>query len=1011
MFDGLFSRIREIGTDDSIICIIGDIVHAKTDITPEQMSLVSYLFRGCSELCPTFVIPGNHDFNESNKSRMDAITPVFETLGDSTCLYYNLHSYTKRIHNIQLSHLSIWDGQDAWPKPEFSSDITTNIAMYHGPVVGSTTSTGFGGFTNAIPVSSFDGYDIVLLGDVHTYQFLNDRQTIAYPGSLIQQDFSEGNRHGMLVWDVDSRTAMFEEIPNRYGFYTIRIVDGVLDTDLDTTDIPESAKVRFLYKNTDQAIVKSIVDSVGGESKFVYDASEDGLFYDVDELLKSHSVDSQVDLIVKYYAQRGIVLSDDDVFRISQISRDFNSRIVDDEVVRGVYWKPIRFEFSNMFSYGPDNVVDFTNITGIVGLFAPNASGKSTLLDAITYCIFDRCSKTNKALNILNVHSDKFQCSFEFSIGDKQYKIERVGRRKSDGTVSVDVNFQCITGESVVSLNGKRRDETNKIIRSYIGTYDDFVLTALSTQADARGFVDMTQKDRQELLYRFLELGIYNELYIQSKDASRDMQLNIKRLEADNYTGNIADCQRDILRCVEDIQCVNSELLGIEQEILKVSTDIAMLSNKITSDAIIDIDAIKSELANRHALLLSLDEERNSLISERDVLVSDIAGYKVLLDGANIDFDLVYIDDIRRDIDEARATNNAIKMLELNVSQLQEKVTRLEKHEYDPNCVYCVRNEFVVDALDAARRLPDMLSEINRLRLTTNSIDELKSKLEFRERRVKAYNDLVQTKLQSEHRVESIDSRLASIDREVSDINFIIERYLRDINEYEVAGDRDDMQYIKQKLADLEQLRGSLERLLIEKRVIRDDIVKRHAQLEYKLVDITNRWDELQSLYTEFRIYELYQEAVHRDGIPYMILKSILPVIEGEVNRVLRSIVGFEFRLCVGDSDTIDAYIEYNGSRWPVELISGMENFILSLAIRSSLIKLSMFPKPNFLCIDEGFGVLDSDKIGSISQLLGELRSSFEFILCISHIDEMKDLVDILIDIDKSSGFSRVRYL
>ena len=35
-----------------------------------------------------------------------------------------------------------------------------------------------------------------------------------------------------------------------------------------------------------------------------------------------------------------------------------------------------------MFSYGEDNVVDFTKLNGIIGLFAPNASGKSALLDA-----------------------------------------------------------------------------------------------------------------------------------------------------------------------------------------------------------------------------------------------------------------------------------------------------------------------------------------------------------------------------------------------------------------------------------------------------------------------------------------------------------------------------------------------------------------------------------------------------------------------------------------------------
>ena len=53
-----------------------------------------------------------------------------------------------------------------------------------------------------------------------------------------------------------------------------------------------------------------------------------------------------------------------------------------------------------MFCYGENNYVDFTQLDGIVGMFAPNASGKSTLLDAIAFCCFDRCSRTKKAAHV-----------------------------------------------------------------------------------------------------------------------------------------------------------------------------------------------------------------------------------------------------------------------------------------------------------------------------------------------------------------------------------------------------------------------------------------------------------------------------------------------------------------------------------------------------------------------------------------------------------------------------------
>lgn len=198
---------------------------------------------------------------------------------------------------------------------------------------------------------------------------------------------------------------------------------------------------------------------------------------------------------------------------------------------------------------------------------------------------------------------------------------------------------------------------------------------------------------------------------------------------------------------------------------------------------------------------------------------------------------------------------------------------------------------------------------------------------------------------------------------------------------------------------------------LANTRSMRDLLLGRIGGAERQMEIYTAKLSELESLYKEYRVYELYQNAVDRNGVPYMILRTVLPIIESEVNSVLESIVDFRFRLCIGDNDTIDSFIEYDGNTWPIELVSGMEKFIISLATRSSLVRLSVLPKPNFLCIDEGFGVLDVEKLWTIQELLNRMRSEFGFVLCISHIEAMRDMVDMLIDIDKSTGFSRVRYL
>ena len=83
-----------------------------------------------------------------------------------------------------------------------------------------------------------------------------------------------------------------------------------------------------------------------------------------------------------------------------------------------------------------------------------------------------------------------------------------------------------------------------------------------------------------------------------------------------------------------------------------------------------------------------------------------------------------------------------------------------------------------------------------------------------------------------------------------------------------------------------------------------------------------------------------------------------------------------------------------------------MERFIISLAFRTALNDITSLPKPNFLAIDEGFGVLDSENLSNLGKLFNFLKTQYDYLLCISHIDSMKDLVDSQINIEKVNGYS-----
>ena len=141
-------------------------------------------------------------------------------------------------------------------------------------------------------------------------------------------------------------------------------------------------------------------------------------------------------------------------------------------------------------------------------------------------------------------------------------------------------------------------------------------------------------------------------------------------------------------------------------------------------------------------------------------------------------------------------------------------------------------------------------------------------------------------------------------------------------------------------------------------------------------------------------------QAFSKNGIPAYVLKNKLPEINAELNNILAGIVSFRIFLEteVG-SNSLDVFIEDKDSRRVIELASGMEKMIASLAIRVALISLSSLPKPDIFIIDESFGSLDSSNCAKVIELLHTIKSRFKSILIISHVEEIKEAASNIVTI------------
>ena len=383
----------------------------------------------------------------------------------------------------------------------------------------------------------FDGFDMALLGDIHKRQTIGGDH-IAYAGSMIQQNHGESlEKHGYLLWDVPTRT--FEEfnIPNDYGFYTLDVDNGVVP---DVTDMPKKPRLRVRISNTDPSQIKRAITQIKKKYKvqeFTVTRMDTLTKQKVGEFDSNLTIGNVRDVelqneLIKGYLERQYLADDDTIDKIQQINRDINTKLTDDDVTPNIQWIPQSFEFTNMFSYGEDNKVDFTKTKGIVGIFAPNASGKSALFDALSFCVYDKTSRTYIAKNILNNRKTNFRCKLHFRIDEMDYYIERRAKLINHGkNLKVDVDFWSEIGGEVKNLNGEQRRETNKSISSYIGSYEDFILTAMSLQNNNTGFIDKSQAEKKDTLAQFLDIGLFDELWKLSNEESNEVSSVIRDLE------------------------------------------------------------------------------------------------------------------------------------------------------------------------------------------------------------------------------------------------------------------------------------------------------------------------------------------------------------------------------------------------------------------------------------------------------------------------------------------------
>ena len=1028
----IFSQIYETLKNEKVNYIVhcGDIAHTKTQISPEFVEMASEFFHGLAEIAPTYIILGNHDGNLKNSSRQDAITPIINAL-DHKNLHLLKNSGEVGIGNgIVLNVLSVFD-EDNWAEPSDKTKI--NIALYHGAIQFCKTDAGYSMTHGDHDVSIFDKFDYAMLGDIHQRQYLNDKRTIWYAGSTVQQNFGETDDKGILIWNIKDKNShtikpVIFKNPRPFISWNIELdVNG--NPDVSSFNPPEGARIRVIADSSlsiDQ--IKKATEVVkhkfNPESVTFLNRATSRNSVELQEgeaeNLDLRNIEVQEALIEDYLSPFN--LSQEELENVYRLNKKYNDAVAEEEdVSRNVNWSLDSISWDNLFNYGEDNEINFQNLNGIVGIFGKNFSGKSSIIDSILFSMFNSTSKNEKKnLNVINQNRCKALAKLEVTVGEQKYTIEREVEKynkklKGEETLEAKTNVSFFsedlnTGE-ITPLNGLTRNDTDKAIRNHFGSLEDFLLTSMSSQDGALNFIAEGATKRKEIFAKFLDLNQFEQKFRLAKEDSAEVRALLKRLEG-------RDFQQEKKEQIVELAKITKKLNGHEEdckilskqieELTAQSNGIEILIKSIPTE-LIDIAKVRSKIVTKTSQVTSLTnhiEELRIEKKEKEDRYKALCDFETSFDISALNSKKIKIEELMKSIDD---TNIELQVKEREYKSNSSKQKLLEDIPCGTQFPKC---KFIRDANIAVSHLPAIQMEIeaanDKIAAFQDSLKILNP--EKIKEHLSKFQQLLDKKVETSSRITEIGLQL---DRDATTIKLVnkeIEELEKEKQKYE--DNKEAIENLESLLKNKEDVDSNIK---ITKRTLaicekdRLEYYKQTGSIEEKIKNLEELSNQLQEYRTQYSAYDLYMQCMHSNGIAFDVIKKKLPIINQEISKTISNIVDFNIFFEV-DGGKFEIYIKHpKHDPRPLEMGSGAEKTIAAMAIRMALLTVSSMPKGSIMILDEPATALDEENMQGFISVLEILKTQFKTVLLISHLDTLKDCVDMQIVIDKKDGFAHVK--
>lgn len=700
----------------------------------------------------------------------------------------------------------------------------------------------------------------------------------------------------------------------------------------------------------------------------------------------------QLDLLKNFIESKGHKEKTDDIL---SINRMVENKMNGDEENQSQFkkWYIRNIEFSNFLSYGENQRLDFDKLNGIVVVESdpPNFGGKTVLtVDLLMFLFFNETTKTTKAEEIFNRFSnkDKVHVKGEITIDGEDYvivrNIERKMSKKGEWNVKTELDFfKKLSDGTLLNFTGEQRRETEAFIKTSIGTKEDFLMTILTTGSNLEELLESKPTARGQVLSRFMGL----EFLKKKEEVAKEIYGEFSKQKLSNVYSS-EQLKDDITTHQTSIQTLNTQIEESQKELTNVED--AITKGKTYRD-----DMLKRKHTNIDQEISRLNptqvqEEINTIDFEKKGYISKINELKV------VEPSEYYHEDKH---DEVKEQYNEVYKEVVQIDTEISSINKLKSEvEGGIKCAHCG-----IELMNAAitnSKIAELDGLIVQKTTKTTLMTELSRKEQSFVQLKKEFDEYEKNKLVKEKYEISVES----CDLKISSLKDKLKRW-EEIQDKISENQKIEGQLIKAdlRLEELEREKTRINSLISGNKVSISSLEEKIENNKKMIVKIKEEEEKE-------KIYKIYLEAFGKNGVSKIIMKTMMPLINSELQRLMEDSCYFKLEIRINDKNEVE-FMMIDNSTGIEKLMtsgSGYEKTIASLALRSVLTKICTLPKPNLVVMDEVFGKISNENLEMVSEFFIKIKDYFEKVFVISHNPLINNWSDNIVKIKKENNISKV---